>query len=222
MENEEEYFKEYYKKEKLEIDNDIFAHEDDRRGRPEFFMPPGTEVLKLESYLEIDVGLRSKDKRFRRVSAIFSIIWNLIAGTIMFVSVTGNIPMGMAITSVFLIVGFILFIQTLKLYINKKKVIIENGKIKISEKPINLFTRYLEIPTTKIKQLYTSKYFTGVTVNDQRIMAYSLSAVTDDNKIIRLVKESNIDTVLYLEQEIERFLDIKDEAVYGEILKKDE
>jgi len=222
MENSKSPYYKQYKKEKLELDNDIFANEDDRRGRPEFFMPPGTEVLKLQEYLEIDVGRRSKNKRFRGISTLFTAGWNMIILYILYVSVIDLVPIGILVASLFLLIGSYLMLQTLKSYINTKKVIVEKGKITVSEKPITLLSRYLEIPANRITQLYTSKYFTGVTVNNNKIMAYSLSAVTDENRVIRLVDESNLETILYLEQEIERFLGIEDKAVHGEILDHNE
>lgn len=218
---ENQYFKNY-KKEKLELDNDIFENEDDRRGRPEFFMPPGTEVLKLQEFLEIDLGTRSKNKKSRRISTFLAIYWNLVVMVVLVVSILLGAVIGILISSVLQLVGAYLILNILKSYLNSKKVIVDKGKIKISEKPITLFTRYLEVPTSRIKQLYTSKYFTGVSINEKKVMAYSLSAITDKNRVIRLVDESNLETILYLEQEIERFLDMEDEAVHGEILDNNE
>ncbi|MDA9773974.1 hypothetical protein N9B82_03365 [Saprospiraceae bacterium] len=205
-------------KEKIELENDIFSNEDNRRGRPEFFMPPGTEVLKLQDFIEIDLGRKSKDSKARSIMTMFTIFWNLIvAGFILGTFITIGFIM-LPVLAVFLFVGLYMLLNVVKHYVNRKKLIIEDGKISITEGPIKLFTKNRTIYADQISQLYVNKYFTGTTINDVRVMAHSLSAITKDNVSIRLVDGSNVDTVLYLEQEIERFLDITDRPVHGEIL----
>ena len=205
-------------KEKLELDNDIFEGQDERRGRPEYFMPPGTEVLRVFDYMEIDLGRGSKEKEGRIELAIFSVIWNAIAGIIFFGAIGSAAFPFLAIMSVFVIVGIYTLALVLKKYINSKKVFIRNGMITVKEGPIRIGSLHVEIPTEDIEQLYISKYFTGIKLNEKKVMAYSLSAITKDHKSIRLIDGSNLETVQYLEQEVERFLDITDKHVKGEIL----
>jgi len=167
-------------KERLKLDNDIFEGEDNRRGRPEYFMPPGTEVLKLQEFLEIDLGRKSKNGQAKWIQMFFALSWNAITTGILVFAISTMQLWLILFTITFMSAGLMLLLQT-----------------------------------------SVNKYFTGTVINGKRIMSYSLSAITKDNVSIRLVDESNLDTVLYLEQEIERFLDITDRPVKNEILNNE-
>jgi Fe-S cluster biosynthesis and repair protein YggX len=49
--------------------------------------------------------------------------------------------------------------------------------------------------------------------------AYGLYAIMHNGKKVKLLDQMNLETQLYLEQEIERFLRIKDKAIRGEVKK---
>ena len=105
------------------------------------------------------------------------------------------------------------------MFFNRRKVVIDNDVLTSEIKPFKIDSGRQEFKTSEIEQLYVSKYFTGTTINEKRLMAYSLSAILKDKRSVRIISNSNLETALYLEQEIERFLDIEDKTVTGEILK---
>ena len=221
MESKESQYKEReaIKFEKLELDNDIFKNEERRRGRPEFFMPPGTELLKVLDYLEIDLKPSSRNKKSKRTLLMMTVMWNIFTPIMLIIGMTTGVFVVAIFFMIFQLVGLFLLWKTLGLYFNRQKITIEEQMIRITEKPFKIQAAIKEIKVSDIKQLYVSKYFTGTTVNDQKIMAYSLSAILIDNTSVRLITDSNKESALYLEQEIERFLQIKDEEVFNEILE---
>lgn len=206
-------------KESLEFDNDIFAHDKPRRGRPEFFMPEGTEVLKVFDFLEIDMRPAASEKSGKWPLLFFTIVWNsMVLGFMLLMIVAGILPM-LLFLSIFAFAGLLMAWQTLGMFFNHKKVVISEDVFSTEIRPFKIGKGRQEFSVDEIDQLYVSKYFTGTTINEKRMMAYSLSAILKDKRSVRIISNSNLETALYLEQEIERFLDITDKPVQGEILK---
>ena len=75
------------------------------------------------------------------------------------------------------------------------------------------------IGTEDIQQFYVSEYYTNMKQNDKPLKSYGLYAILESGEKIQILKDCSKDTALYLEQEAERFLKIKDEAVTGEVLE---
>lgn len=206
-------------KETLELDNDIFAQDKPRRQRPEFFMPKGTELLKVFDFLEIDMRPSAAEQTGKWPLLFFTILWNsLVIGFMLLMISSGVFPM-LLFLSIFALAGLYMAWQTMGMFFNRRKVVINNDVLTSEIKPFKIGSGRQEFKTSEIEQLYVSKYFTGTTINEKRLMAYSLSAILKDKRSVRIISNSNLETALYLEQEIERFLDIEDKPVTGEILK---
>lgn len=206
-------------KEKLELNNDIFAGKDNRRGRPEYFMPKGTEVLKIFDYLEIDLMPKSGEKKGKWVFFILTFLWNIIAFTVLGTSLLSGNFLVVFFLLIFVVIGLVFLGNTLSLFFNRKKIKINQEKMIVEISPFTFGKSKKEYDLKDIRQFYVSKYFTGITINDKPLMAYALSAITQEWKTLKLIDNSNLESVLYLEQELERFLGIKDEKVSGEILE---
>ena len=90
--------------------------------------------------------------------------------------------------------------------------------ITIRHSPIATFNNQkIKIPKEKIVQLYVTRYTEKIGKNKEGVQAYALSAILDNKKVIDLVRGMNRETQLYLEQEIETYLGIKDKIVKGEV-----
>ena len=120
--------------------------------------------------------------------------------------------------SIHILVGLGLIYYLAMVYLNYTDIVVTPSYITISHRPVkNPFRKSKEIRSSEIEQLYVSKYVSSTT-NGNPNYAYALYAVLKNNKRkIQLVKGMNRETQLYLEQEIERFLKIKDRPVADSI-----
>lgn len=201
--------------------NDIF-HED-RRGRPEFIMPEGTEVLKLTESLDIDINwFRSSNKKNLGGLFLFTLLWNLILLPIVVSLVVSNVSLvALLPMSLHIIAGLGMIYQVTRKVLNKTNIHVTKDAIEISDGPLNIpFSKNSRrFPAKDIAQLYVTKYFTKVIVNGKKIYAYGLYAILKSGEKVLLIKDMDRETQLYLEQEMERFLEIEDINVGGEILE---
>lgn len=95
-------------KESLELDNDIFAQDKPRRQRPEFFMPRGTEVLKVFDFLEIDMRPSATEQTGKWPLLFFTILWNaLVIGFMLLMIASGILPM-LLFLSIFAFAGLLM------------------------------------------------------------------------------------------------------------------
>ncbi len=195
------------------INDDHFFHHD-RKGRPEMIMPEGTDVLELNDSLDIRLNwLKAHPQGALGFLTFFAIFWN---GFLAFMVMSTSI--GVSFLSIHLLVGLGLIYYLATIYLNYTDVIVNESYIEIDHRPIkNPFVRSKRIESDDIDQLYVTKYVSSRT-NGNPNYAYGLYAILKTNgKKINLVKGMNKETQLYLEQEIERYLKIKDRPVSNAI-----
>ena len=198
-------------------DDHFFTH--DRKGRPEMIMPEGTDVLELSDSLDIRLDwLKSHPRGALGFLTFFAIVWNgvlaIIGGGLL---VAGELT-SIAFMSVHLLVGLGLIYYLATVYLNYTDIIVNESFIEIDHRPIrNPFVKRKKIPSEEIDQLYVNKYVSSTT-NGNPNYAYGLFAILKTNgKKVSLIKGMNRETQLYLEQEIERYLKIKDRPVSDSI-----
>ncbi|MDF1696815.1 MAG: hypothetical protein P1U56_13320 [Saprospiraceae bacterium] len=200
------------------IKEDHFFNEE-RVGRPEMIMPEGTDVLQLSNSLDIRLDwLKSYARGTLGFLTFFTVLWNGIlamfgAGALLSGSFTS-----LGFMSIHILVGLGLIYFLAMVYLNYTDIIVTSSHITISHRPIKSpFQKSKQIDVRDIDQLYVSKYVSSTT-NGKPNYAYALYAILKTNsRKIKLVKGMNLETQLYLEQEIERFLKIEDRAVSGSI-----
>lgn len=202
----------------------VFGFEDDvffqnRRGRPEIVMPEGVEVLNLLTSMEIELSwFKSMKRSSIAFEVMFTVLWNVMLFGIIIGMLVSGMGFPLLFLSIHLIVGLGLAYRLFSKFINKTKITINNRGINIEHGPLKSFSRKnLNIKQQDLSQLYVSEYTTNIEINDQPQRAYGLFAILKGDKKIRLIKDCNKETALYLEQEIERHLEIEDYTVRGEI-----
>lgn len=99
-------------------------------------------------------------------------------------------------------------------WFNRTCITVGRGKVSVRHGPLPWFGN-LEMEASALKQLYAKERITssrnGTTVR------YDLNALTSDGRSIKFVGGmENSDQAVYIEQEIEKFLGIKDGQVKGE------
>ena len=140
-----------------------------------YHIPPGIEVLKIESMLEIMINWRRSGKYFL---LFFAIMWNLMLGFMLimvFSSGAGAEGLFLMLFMLpFIAVGGFLLYSGLGQIFNTTYLTVTNRHLSIEHKPLNLLTKrdkFLNIED--ITQLYVKRYTMG-TSNGQPIYAYTV------------------------------------------------
>ncbi len=187
------------------------------RGRPEMIIPEGTEIINTPSSLDIQVKWSKSGGGFNFMT-FFTVAWNVMLLPFAITMIASGNFGGLLPMAAHLMVGLGLLYNTMKMFINYTDIYITDDRISITQKPLSWFSKDVEISTRDVKQLFVSRYVSSTT-NGVANYAYGLHAILKNGKNIKLIKGLNKETQLYLEQEIERFLDIDDENVRGEVAK---
>lgn len=202
--------------------NSIFNFQDEikqwDRTRPEIFMPDGLEVLKLQSELDMQIQWRTtKAKKGFGFLTFFTFAWNLILLPVAFTAIMSGAIGTLLGMSLHLIVGIGLIAYLASVFVNTTDIVVDKHFLEIKHRPIKLPTfKSHKIPSKDIKQLYVTKYVSSRT-NGEPNYAHGLYAILKNGKRIPILKGMNRETQLYVEQEIENYLEIKDQRISGEI-----
>ena len=184
------------------------------RERPEIVMPQGIEAYHLLSELNIEIKWRQS---FSSFLAFFTIFWNGIV--FIFVAaaiITGTYGMLLGV-SIHLLVGLALLYYMLTVMVNTTFITANSYRLLIEHRPLKLpFYKNKDIPVGEIDQLHVERYVASTT-NGKPNHAFGLYLLKTNGEKIRLLKGlRNPDQARYVEQEIERFLDIPDRKVADE------
>ncbi len=184
-----------------------------------FVIPDGIEVLRMMEELEILVNWKESGKSFL---LFFSLLWNgiLVFITLMMLFASGSAIFELIFPLLFLIpffaVGAYTLYEGLAYLVNKTYISIDHREIWIEHKPMNLFRKDQYIDNRDIKQVYVKRYEIGKQ-NNRPIYGFMVSADLKDGSTIQIIKNLKKATHgKFIEQEIERFLNIKNEPITGE------
>lgn len=191
-----------------------------RRMKEEIYhIPPGIEVLKIESMLEIMVNWRRSGKFFL---LFFAIIWNAFIGFFILTAFTAG---GLGIERLFLALFMIPFIgvgahllyQSIGQIFNTTFLTVTNRNISIEHKPFNfLIQKDQYFARENVEQLYVKRYSIGST-NGNPVYAYNVVMVLNNKKSHVLIKGlRSLESARFVEQEIENYMNIEDRIMHGE------
>jgi len=197
-------------------DKDFFLG--DRHGRPEMMIPEGTEVLHLPSSLDIRMKkFHTASKSTLAFKTIFTVAWNVILFVMLGSMIASGVGSAFLFLGLHLAVGLGMFVNLLDTLINHVDVVVDDHNLEISTKPISGFwNRPKVIPKREIDQIYVSRYVSSTT-NGKANYAYGLYAILKNGRKLELIKGMNKQTQLYVEQELERYLNIEDRVVRGAV-----
>ncbi len=184
-----------------------------------FHIPPGIEVLKIESMLEIMINWRRSGKYF---TLFFGVFWNLFIIFFSFMAFfSGGIGAEGIIIFLFMLpfygVGAYLLYSGIGQLFNTTYVTVYGENLSIEHKPVNfLIQKDRHFSKEEIQQLYVKRYSIGST-NGQPVYAYSVDLVLKNGKRYPLVKNlRSLEAARFIEQEVEEYLNIEDKIVRGE------
>lgn len=184
--------------------------------RPEVYLPKGIEILTLKNELNIDISWR-KNNATTSFLLFFALVWNaIVLPFAAFAIMSGNFGT-LLFLSVHLTVGIGLIYYLLATYLNTTFITVDDRHIKMEYRPLKMpFNPEIDVPVEEVRQLFVEKY-TSSTSNGKPNYAFAVTMDLGRAKKIRLVKGiDNPEQALYIEQEVERFLNIKDQPVEGE------
>jgi hypothetical protein len=144
---------------------------------------------------------------------VFSLFWNAVVLPFVVIALQQNSWQMILFLSVHLIIGISMGLYTIAILINKTLIRVSNLGIDIKIGPIPVpFNPSLFLSSNDIKQLYVEEYVPSRT-NGKPDLTYAVRAIQQSGDEMRLVSGFNHPQhALFLEQEIERFLHIVDEA----------
>lgn len=186
------------------------------RERPEVLLPDGMDALKLMSELDIRFKWRKSMSGFL---IFFTIFWNAIVIPMTLVALfTGAFEM-LLFMSLHILIGVSMLYYTIAVFVNTTYIIVDHGKISIEHRPLKIpFYPNREIPSRNVEQIYTYKYESSKT-NGRPNYSFAVQAKLKNGSEVKLLKGlKNANQAQYIEQEIERFLRIKDMPVEEEYL----
>lgn len=202
--------------------NNVFTFEENikspMRRRSEVFLPENIEIEEYADEMTIFYHWR-KAKKISSFLVFFGLLWNGILIPLAASAIaTGSVEMLIGISFHLLVgVGFLIYI--LSRFLNTTYITVDDYELAIEHRPITIpflnKNQYYDV--RDFEQLYSKKYISHQ-VNGQNIYAYAVQAILKDGNDIRIIdglKSKN--KALFIEQEIELFLGIKDENVSGEI-----
>ncbi len=177
--------------------------------RDDIKLPDGIKIKKDISGLNIE-------RRWLNSKYGFLAFFTVIYGFYFFDNITSPTPRITSPPSVQALAGVALTYIALSGCINRTNIIVNPQLLIIKHGPIPARGNK-HLNAGELKQLY-SRERVGYTRNRSPNYSYELHAETKSGKDIKLLTGlENKEQVLYIEQEIERFLRVKDEPVRGEI-----
>jgi hypothetical protein len=147
----------------------------------------------------------------------FTLVWNgILFPMALIVVISGEIEV-LLFMSIHLAVGIGLLYWSLATLFNTTYITVDSHYINIQHSPFQLFFKEYQIETKDVDQLYVKKYSNGST-NGNPNYVYGVVAIMKSKEEIKIIKGINKpQQALYIEQEIEKFTEIKDRPVPVEV-----
>ena len=146
---------------------------------------------------------------------VFAGFWNLVTFPMLFAVILGDdVDMEMLFFIPFVLVGGITGYLALAYVLNSTTLTVSRGMIKLSHGPLPYSGSSFD--ASRLDQLYCEQYVAG-TVNDSPVYAFRVKALLKSGEHQVFVSALNtLQEAIYLEQEVERHLNIEDRPVAGE------
>lgn len=184
------------------------------RQRPEVPMPPGIEAFSYPSELNIEIKWRAMLSGFL---IFFTIFWNLILIPFVVIGITQGEWFIFLVISLHLFIGVALLYFMIATLVNTTYIVVDRYHVSITHKPIPVMTfKDRQVSIFDVQQIFIEKYVASRT-NGNPNFAYKIKSAIKNKEPITLMQGLTKHVqARYIEQEIEKFLEIDDQAVEGE------
>lgn len=175
-------------------------------------MPSG--VIMERDFGELRFTIPWRKTRRWGFFLLFTIIWNGILTPFIVMGIATGSWEILLFTSIHTIVGVSFLLYTLGLMFNKTSIVVTSQGVDIKNGPIPIpFNPNRFMAVREIQQLFVEEYVPSKT-NGRPDYTYAITALTSSHERQRLVGGfSQPGYALYLEQEIENFLGIKNKPI---------
>ena len=191
------------------LTEDFLRRPDDGR---EVEMP--SSVMMEQDFSELRFTIPWRKTRRWGFFLLFTIIWNGILTPFVVMGIATGSWEILLFTSIHIIVGVSFLLYTLGLMFNTTSIVVTSQGLDIKNGPIPIpFNPNRFMAVRDIQQLFVEEYVPSKT-NGQPDYTYAVTALTRSHERQRLVGGfSQPGHALYLEQEIENFLNIKNKPI---------
>ena len=185
------------------------------RGKLELELPKRMELINHGTHIEI---VRKWLNPVYILCTIFAIIWCLGFST--YISYWSQTPLEVWLVDTdnqfFYLPGTVLTFLSIVGWLSRTHIAVSPAKISIRHRPIPMWRSNVDIDASNLKQLYSKE--TKVYYGRRPTSYYGVYAITNDggNKLVLGRLESE-EQALYIEQQIEKYLHIKDVSMKGEL-----
>lgn len=186
------------------------------RNRPEIMLPTGFEAFTTLSSLDIEYNWKQTSKGLG-FFIFFALFWNGILSIFVITALISGEYQMLLFTSIHLLVGIGLIYYILSVLLNKTYILVSRREIQVEHRPLRLpFYPNRNISAMDLDQLFISKYVSSKT-NGRPNYAFSVIARLRTGSEVTLIKGlRQPEQATYIEQQIEKFLNIEDRAMEGE------
>ena len=175
-------------------------------------LPQGLDLDRSGPYLQIAYKWFGWNTVYL---SVFVVIWDGILFTLYSGMGANPDPMALLLPSVHVVAGIGMTYSAIAGWFNRTYIRVGHGMLEVSHRPIRWFGNKT-LPATEIKQLFVKDHVAYR--NRIRTVTFEVHAVTQDGKTIRLVKGlATREQAWFIEQEVEKYLGMKDIPVKGEI-----
>ncbi len=165
-------------------------------------------------------GLRIRWRWFSPAAiflAIFAVFWNGFVCAWMGIALAAGAGAFALFGTLHALVGLLVAYGAVTMFVNSTQVEANYGTLTVRHGPLPAFGNK-DLPRDSLRQLYCVERVRRTRSGSSA--SYELQAVKADGSSVGVLKGiENAEQALYLEQELERFLGIRDEAVRGELRK---
>ncbi len=182
--------------------------------KQELDLPDGMSIRSMLSQLELRYAWRRHSSGFL---IFFGIFWNLMLLPFVAIAVYQSEWKIFLGTSIHLLVGVGLLYYILSSLFNVTYISVTPKEVQVEHTPLpNPFRPGRTLSANQMEQVYVKKYASGKT-NGQPNWMFAVEVILKNQASVRLVGGlKTADYGLFIEQEIERFLDISDRKVQEE------
>ncbi len=194
----------------LQEENNSVLHQ---RKEEIFVIPRGIEVLKMMTELNIDIKWRHSTNFFMMFFVIF---WNMIILPFAIYAILAGEIIFLLGLSIHLLVGIGLIFWALAALFNTTYIVVDEKLISVQHRPFKLFYKEYNLDVNEIDQLYVKRYVNGRT-NGNPNYAFALMINMKNKEEFQLLKGINkAPQAIFIEQQIEKFIGVKDKPMAGE------
>ena len=175
-------------------------------------LPKGLELDRSGPYLQIAYKWFGWNTVFL---SMFVVVWDGILITLYSGMRAHLDPVALLLPSVHVLAGIVMTYSAIAGWFNRTYIRVGQGRLEVFHRPVPWIGNKT-LPAIEIKQLFVNDH--QEYRNKSLTVTYEVHAITQEGKTIKLVRGlASHEQGLFMEQEVEKYLGLKDIPVKGEL-----